>query len=56
MINTIQKLGLFLKWCALIALINIRIHIRFFTLWGIIIQILYYSGPLKKYQESILYI
>lgn len=56
MINTIKKLDKFFKWCKLLFLINFKVYIRFFTLWGLIIQTLFYLGLLKKFQESILYI
>lgn len=56
MINTITNIGKFFKWCKLLFLINFKVYIRFFTLWGIILQTLFYLGFLKKFQESMLYI
>ena len=44
------------KWLLLFINLNFRIFIRYFTLWGFVIQGLYYLGFIKHLQESILYI
>ena len=44
-----------LKFLFLFFNIMTRIFIRFFTGWGFVLQVLYYMGFLKSYQESILY-
>ena len=44
-----------LKFLFLFINIMTRIFIRFFTGWGFVLQVLYYLGFLRNYQESILY-
>ena len=44
------------KWLYLLFIINFKIFIRFFTLWGLVFFALYCCGFLTKYQESIFYI
>ena len=45
-----------IEWFIIIIKTLFLMLFRFFTIWGLFILLLYYLGPLKKFQYSILYI
>ena len=45
-----------IEWFIIIIKTLILMLSRFFTIWGLFILSLYYLGPLKKFQYSILYL